>query len=141
MEKLDVADNALVTLEEIIEEPFTQIVRDATIQRFEYSFEACWKALKRYLEESEGLVCNSPKSCFRVAFKVGLLDEGKAELALEMSDERNLTSHTYVEAVAQRVYGRAGDFADLMRGLVDTMRARLEEIASDGEATREEASD
>ena len=103
------------------------MVRDATIQRFEYSFEACWKALKKFLEENEGTICNSPKSCFREAFKVGLLDEERTGLALEMTDERNLTAHTYVEAVAQRVYGRAGGFADLMRGLVDAMRSHLEE--------------
>ena len=108
------------------------MVRDATIQRFEYSFEACWKALKKFLEDNEGAIRNSPKSRFREAFKVGLLDEKKTSLALEMTDERNLTSHTYVEAVTQRVYGRAGGFADLMRGLVDAMRSRLEETTPNG---------
>lgn len=62
MEKLEVAYRALRTLAEILEEPPTKIVRDATIQRFENSFEACWKALKAYLDETEVIVCNSPKS-------------------------------------------------------------------------------
>ncbi|MEW5766292.1 MAG: nucleotidyltransferase substrate binding protein [bacterium] len=51
------------------------IVRDAAIQRFEYTFEAIWKFLKEYLKQEEGIMCNSPKSCFREAFSLGLLTE------------------------------------------------------------------
>jgi len=32
------AFNALKTLEDILKEPFSMIIRDATIQRFEYTF-------------------------------------------------------------------------------------------------------
>ncbi len=81
MEKLKIltenAGRALKTLKEITEEPYSVIVRDAAIQRFEYSFEIFWKFLKEYLSAREGIVCNSPKSCFREAFKVELLTEGK----------------------------------------------------------------
>jgi nucleotidyltransferase substrate binding protein (TIGR01987 family) len=56
---------AIKTLKEILEEPFSNIVRDATIQRFEYTFEALWKFMKEYLKEREGIICNSPKSCYR----------------------------------------------------------------------------
>ncbi|BBO16520.1 nucleotidyltransferase [Candidatus Brocadia pituitae] len=37
---------ALHTLGEILQQPFSTIVRDATIQRFEYTFEALWKFFK-----------------------------------------------------------------------------------------------
>jgi hypothetical protein len=40
------AVNAAQTLGDILKEPFSVIVRDATIQRFEYTFEALWKFLK-----------------------------------------------------------------------------------------------
>lgn len=126
MEKLDTASRALETLKNILGEPFSEIVRDATIHRFEYTFEACWKSLKAYLAGEEGIVCNSPKSCFRAAFQAGLLDEAESEAALKMTDERNLTSHTYIEEVAQRVYGQAPEFAELMREVIEAMRARLE---------------
>jgi len=52
---------ALDTFKEILNEPFSIIVRDAAIQRFEYSFEAIWKLLKEYLNKKEGIICNSPK--------------------------------------------------------------------------------
>ena len=45
MEKIALAQRALDSLESILTEPFSVIVRDATIQRFEYSSEAVWKAL------------------------------------------------------------------------------------------------
>ena len=64
--------HALVTLEEILKEPSGTIVRDASIQRFEYTFETVWKLLKGYLFQHHGIDAGSPKACFREAFKSGL---------------------------------------------------------------------
>ncbi len=72
-ERMGSCQRALATLDEIVNMPFSLIVRDASIQRFEYSFESLWKLLKVYLDRYEGLVCNSPKQCFREGLKVGLL--------------------------------------------------------------------
>ncbi len=100
--KLEISKKALNTLEEILNVEPSKIVRDATIQRFEYTFEAIWKLLKEYLFYREGIVCNSPKSCFREAFSVGLLiEEGNASF-LQMTDDSNLTSHTYDEEIAEK---------------------------------------
>ena len=101
MEKLKLiaedAGKALRTLKEITDESYSVIVRDAAIQRFEYSFEIFWKLLKEYLRVKEGVISNSPKSCFREAFNVKLMTEEETIKALEMTDDRNLTSHTYHE--------------------------------------------
>lgn len=61
-ERIEVANKALNAFHEIIviETPFT-IERDAGIQRFEFSFEACWKTGKQYLYDVEGLDIGSPK--------------------------------------------------------------------------------
>jgi nucleotidyltransferase substrate binding protein (TIGR01987 family) len=81
MEKLEMrikeAEKALETLREVLEEQYSVIVRDATIQRFEYTFEIFWKLLKEYLYAHEGIECNSPKSCFRAVLSVGLLSDKK----------------------------------------------------------------
>jgi nucleotidyltransferase substrate binding protein (TIGR01987 family) len=73
MEKLRIVAKdtcrALRTLKEITRQPYSLIVRDAAIQRFEYSFEIFWKFLKEYLKFEDGIICASPKSCFREAFK------------------------------------------------------------------------
>jgi nucleotidyltransferase substrate binding protein (TIGR01987 family) len=82
------------------------VVRDATIQRFEFTFEAAWKALKTFLEDKHGIVCQSPKSCFREALSISLLSVDQVEQGLEMTDDRNLTTHTYHEELANQIYQR-----------------------------------
>ncbi len=109
---------ALTTLKDILQEPFTPIVRDATIQRFEYTFEAVWKALRQYLKEREGILANSPKSCFREAFSLGLFTEEETTLSLEMTDRRNDTSDTYREEIAQAIYQQVPAYCVLMESLL-----------------------
>jgi len=114
--------NALETLREIVNEPYTTIVRDAAIQRFEYTFEALWKFLKEYLQEREGIVCSSPKACFRETFSVGLITEEDAVLFLQMTDDRNMTSHTYKEEVARLIYGKLKVYSALMEKLFGQLK-------------------
>jgi hypothetical protein len=56
-------------------------VRDAAIQRFEYTFEATWKAAQIYLRQVEGLEVGSPKGVLRLSLQVGVLDASEARLA------------------------------------------------------------
>jgi nucleotidyltransferase substrate binding protein (TIGR01987 family) len=112
--RIETAGKALKTLKAITEEPYSIIVRDAAIQRFEYTFETFWKVVKNYLDVQEGIICNSPKSCFKEAFKVNLLLEEETVKILEMVDDRNLTSYTYREEVAAEIYRRIRDYWDLM---------------------------
>jgi nucleotidyltransferase substrate binding protein (TIGR01987 family) len=95
---------AFLSLKSILEEPYSEIVRDATIRRFEYTFDLAWKSLRLYLSGMHGILCNSPKSCFREGFKLELYDDKMTELFLQMTDERNETAHTYNENNADRIY-------------------------------------
>jgi hypothetical protein len=64
-ERFSSCERALGTLDQGLRTAFSVMVRDASIQRFEYSFESLWKLLKAYLEQYEGIVCNSPADCRR----------------------------------------------------------------------------
>ena len=119
-------EKALETLEEITREPYSVIVRDAAIQRFEYTFEAFWKFLRDYLREIEGIRCNSPKSCFREALATGLISEEQTITCLEMTDDRNLTAHTYIEKLAERIYKKVASYCNLMDSMSDIIQNRLE---------------
>ncbi|WP_292467815.1 HI0074 family nucleotidyltransferase substrate-binding subunit [Methanolobus sp.] len=112
--KARVAKRALGTLQEIMDEPYSVIIRDAAIQRFEYTFEAIWKLIKEYLFEMQGVMCNSPKSCFREAFKMGLVNEAESMQTLYMTDDRNMTTHTYHEDVAEEIYKELSGYYLLM---------------------------
>ena len=121
MEKLkprsETAKKALKTLEEIVDEPYSTIVRDASIKRFEYSFDIFWKLIKDYLRVQEGIECASPKSCFREAFKVGILSEEETVKVLEMTDDRNLSTHTYDEEAIEEIYQQVRDYWKLMNDI------------------------
>jgi nucleotidyltransferase substrate binding protein (TIGR01987 family) len=67
-------------------------LRDATIQRFEFVVELCWKTLKRCLL-IEGIEAYTPKEVLKQAFQSHWLDSEK--IWLEMLDDRNLMSHIY----------------------------------------------
>ena len=130
-ERLDVAAAALATLRQVLDlGPGDAIRRDASIQRFEYTFEACWKAAKDYLWRAEGLEAASPKGVWRACWQVGLLDEAQARLALAMTDDRNLTSHTYNEALAEAIHGRLGAYVALLGALLGRLRERPRPEAS-----------
>ena len=70
-ERLATARRALESLEELVVlQPPSRVERDAAIQRFEYTFEACWKAAQRYLLVVEGLSLGAPKACIRASREV-----------------------------------------------------------------------
>lgn len=65
---------AVTRLDEALALPKDPIVRDSAIQRFEISFELCWKFLKAHLEEQHNASCTSPRTCFRSAFRHWVID-------------------------------------------------------------------
>jgi nucleotidyltransferase substrate binding protein (TIGR01987 family) len=81
--------------------PASEINRDATIKRFEFCFELCWKLMQAILQE-HGIETYGPKGSIREAAKLGLIDNPK--IWLEFLKARNLTTHTYEEEIAEKVY-------------------------------------
>jgi nucleotidyltransferase substrate binding protein (TIGR01987 family) len=122
--KLSDARQALKTLEEALNEDYSALVRDASIQRFEYTVEAVWKCLQVYLREKDGIECYSPKSCFREAGAAGLLKEEDVVTGLEMIDDRNLTAHTYHEELAEKIFRRLSSYSRIMEELLAAMGSR-----------------
>lgn len=115
-ERIEAAKKAMLAFQEVmrIKTP-TTIERDAAIQRFEFTFEAVWKAAKEVLFEREGIDAGSPKGVIRSCREVGILTDQQAVTALEMVDDRNLTVHTYNERLAVEIYSRLGTYQDILR--------------------------
>ncbi|GMV43177.1 MAG: hypothetical protein AMXMBFR64_48930 [Myxococcales bacterium] len=123
---LDLSERALLRLQEALSLTTPPpLQRDGAIQRFEYSFEITWKACQRTLAVTEGLHCASPKACLRAAAATGQLGAERVVEALGMCDDRNMTSHTYNEGVAELIHERLPAHAALMAELVAAMRARV----------------
>ncbi len=110
---------ALSSLEEVLRQPeMNDIVRDATIQRFEYTYEIAWKMIKRHLDWMDVSDLNqfSKKELFRKAAEVDLI--GGAEEWFSYHAARNTTAHTYNEESAKEVFEAAKAFAPAARRLL-----------------------
>ncbi len=115
-ERINIANKAVSTFAVILKiETPSDIERDAAIQRFEYSFEAVWKTAKRCLRIVEGIDANSPKAVIRASFDSSLLDEEDAKWAMVMADDRNLTSHTYNETLAEQILSRLPNHLEVLQ--------------------------
>lgn len=128
--KLELTTKSLTSFHEILSEPYSPIIRDATLLRFQRSVEIFWRLLKDYLCIHEGFVCESPKSCIKMAFKVGLMDEEETVQALEMIDKneeiRHVTDHANFEDAAEQIYRQVGDYWYLMDKVCRRVIERLE---------------
>ncbi|SDJ23445.1 HI0074 family nucleotidyltransferase substrate-binding subunit [Natribacillus halophilus] len=115
-ERIATADKALKTLEDIhdIETP-SSIIRDGFIQRFKYTYESAWKLAREYLREIESLDLGSPKRIIHASREIELLSAEETVTALQMADDRNLTTHTYNETLADQIYKKIPGYAKLMR--------------------------
>ncbi|HWQ65855.1 MAG TPA: HI0074 family nucleotidyltransferase substrate-binding subunit [Methanospirillum sp.] len=124
-QSISITRRALSTLHSILSEPESDIIRDATIQRFEYCCDLSWKLLKGYLSY-EGIICTSPKGCFRETLHIGLLSEEEVLTGLGMIDDRNMTTHVYREEVAREIYQKIPEYYNLMDTIVTKIVVRLE---------------
>ncbi len=74
---------------------------DGVIQRFEFTFETFWKALKMLLNE-KGVIARTPKDVLKEAFRLEWLPEEK--VYLDMLEDRNRTSHIYDEKTSREIF-------------------------------------
>ncbi len=102
---------AMQSLKLALEQPKDEFIRDAVIQRFEYTYELCWKMLRRYLMEDIGpeeVNRLSRKDLFRVAADKGLIADPATWFIYHQA--RNETSHIYDEKKAEQTYQVATQF-------------------------------
>jgi nucleotidyltransferase substrate binding protein (TIGR01987 family) len=97
------------------------IVRDAMVQRFEYTTEAFWKYLKHYLQTEHNLLANSPREVMRMGLQAKLYDEETSKEFLQMLDDRNLTSHTYIEELATSIATRIPNYAHRIKSVLENL--------------------
>jgi nucleotidyltransferase substrate binding protein (TIGR01987 family) len=120
---------ALATLDEALAAragaPEDKFIRDACIQRFEYSYELAHKMLRRFLEAAEpgGVRELSFPNLIRLGFERGLLAQSW-DVWMGFREARNATSHTYDEAKAAGVMEKIPAFAVAARFLATQIDAQ-----------------
>lgn len=92
---------ALTRLSEALRENETSFMRDAVIQRFEFTYELGWKCMFYWLRDNGEKVSEMVRPVIQAAFRVNLIQD--ADLWEKIKDCRDETSHTYDEAKAIEV--------------------------------------
>lgn len=102
-----------------------EIVRAGVIQNFEFTYELCWKFMKRWLEmngEGPSIDGASKKELFRIASERRLIDN--IEAWFRYAEARNLTSHTYDGETANDIYETAKVFLADAKHFLDKLKEK-----------------
>lgn len=115
-------------LEESRRRPDDKFVRDASIQRFEYTYELCVKSLRRQLEAMSDSPAELDALGYRDMIRAGVergLITAEADW-FRYRELRNVTAHVYDPAKAAQVFAKLPLFlrdAEALRGKLMTASA------------------
>jgi nucleotidyltransferase substrate binding protein (TIGR01987 family) len=84
---------------------------EASIQCLEFVVELYWKLLKHMLSE-KGIIANTPRDALKEAFSAGFINH--EEMWISMLKDRNLSSHTYNEDLANEIVGRIPSYLPII---------------------------
>ncbi len=104
-----------------------RILRDSLIQRFEFTFETFWKYLKLYLQEKLkiNLVLGSPRGIIREANNNELINDKETTILLDCIDDRNDTSHSYRDSVAEIISKHTKIYFEVMTTIANRLDPHL----------------
>ena len=113
--------NATNRLKEALNEEENEIMIDAVLHRYEFTFELAWKTLKDYLEYL-GITVNtgSPREVIKESFAHELISDG--EIWIKMMIARNSLSHLYDEETSRQVYNEIkNEYIYQIEKLIETL--------------------
>lgn len=117
-------EEAVTGLAEVLKKPKDEFMRDSAIKRFELAFDLAWKTIKAFLE-NKGLSCTSPVSCFKEAYRQGLIEYDDAWIK-EFVETRNKTVHTYDEKLAEEVYATLPTILEALQKILHILKNQSE---------------
>jgi nucleotidyltransferase substrate binding protein (TIGR01987 family) len=100
-------------------------LRAGVIQNFEFTYEQCWKFMKRWLELNIGSEVAdgvSRRELFRLSAESKLITD--VDKWMEFHFSRNITSHTYDTQKASEVLEYSIKFIDYATNLLERLLAR-----------------
>lgn len=88
-------------------------MQNGRAQKFEYTTELCWKAIKCFLKEAEGVDEASPKKIIKAYYLGGYTTEDDYLLLLDAVEDRNRLSHVYDAEIFNSILARLPGYAAL----------------------------
>lgn len=111
-------EKAIARLEEALAQPKDDFLRDSVIQRFEFTVELAWKSAKRVMD-SQSI---APKVIIREMATQRLIADPQPWF--DYLEGRNLSSHTYKEELAEKVYALAKRSVPDFKVLLTNLKAQ-----------------
>lgn len=108
-----------------LDEVTRSAIKSGAIHHFEFTYELCWKFIKRWLKVNIGSAAAdgvTKRQLFRLAAENRLILD--VDDWMRHDDARNRTSHTYDPAVAESVHAAAHEFARDAQRLLEALEAR-----------------
>lgn len=102
-----------------------EVLRAGVIQNFEFTYELCWKFMKRWLEFNVGksVVDGVPRrELFRLAAESLLINE--VECWMRFHEARNQTSHIYDPEISEEVFQIAVSFVSEAQKFLETLKSK-----------------
>ena len=132
MNELNVSsfEKALISLDSIIirykNDNYDVDIRDAVIQRFEYTYSLAVKMMTRFinLQSAEAKNTMTFNEIIRTANQFGLL-KGDLSVWDEFRQKRNMTFHTYDENIANQVVAVIPNFKEEAEFLLERLKKRI----------------
>lgn len=115
-------EKSIRRLKEALDERESMLTRDASILRFEFTFELAWKAAQKVLRD-EQIICQSPRACFQEVFLLGIVVDHPTWT--RMLEDRNLAVHSYDEKLAKSIYKRLPRYTPLFEQLYAGLKQRV----------------
>jgi nucleotidyltransferase substrate binding protein (TIGR01987 family) len=123
-ESFQKTEKALIALENIVKKPQDpdRSNIDATIQRFEFTIELFWKLLKKLLL-AKGVSTQYPRDVLQEAFRGNMIDD--EQIWINMLNDRNQTSHTYDEDLADQIYKHIVIYTPIFRKTLSNLKEKF----------------
>ena len=116
--------NAFFSLSEGVEKAVDELDKDGVIQRFEFTIELLWKAL-RIILKYENIEVNSPRDSFKEGFRLGIINDEKTFLS--MLEDRNLTSHIYDQDTSETIFKRIKEkYIPVLENILIKLQERMD---------------
>jgi nucleotidyltransferase substrate binding protein (TIGR01987 family) len=133
IERFQIIHKALKALKQAIDDynnlqrkEYLIYIRNSKIQSFKFCVDTLWKFLKLYFKKTAGVdVLPGPKHVFRYCLQAGITSEDETKHLLDIVDDRNLSSHTYHEELAEELNNKIESHYELMKKIVDSIGKKL----------------
>jgi nucleotidyltransferase substrate binding protein (TIGR01987 family) len=114
--------NQLTSAVAMYDESAEALIKEGILQRFEFTHELAWKVMKDYLEYEGHQGITGSRSASRLAFSLGLVEDG--QVWMNMIESRSRTVHTYDERILEQEFAKVKhDYTAALSAFFEKMKS------------------